>query len=65
MIHAGMRIVLPGNISVERAGQIADQVLKSIHEKDDPGYCFIQLEPGNTELEQKETIGGGNGSKSI
>jgi cation diffusion facilitator family transporter len=45
VIHAGMRLEVPGDLRVDEAARIAAEVHRRVHTSTHSGYCFIQVEP--------------------
>lgn len=46
VVHAGLHLVVPRDLTVEEAHRIAEEVRARIHKETEGHYCVIQVEPG-------------------
>ena len=44
-VHAGLHVVVPADMTVAAARQVAGEVRRRIHHAADPGFCVIEVEP--------------------
>jgi divalent metal cation (Fe/Co/Zn/Cd) transporter len=44
VVHAGMHLEVPPDMSVREANSVADEVRRRLHDGTDPGYCVIQID---------------------
>jgi cation diffusion facilitator family transporter len=47
-VHAGLHVVVPADMTVAEARQVADEVRRRVHDAADPGFCVIEVEPPAT-----------------
>lgn len=50
-VHAGMHIEVRRGLPIEEADRIAEEVHDRIHQDMPHGYCFIHVDPAETEVE--------------
>lgn len=48
VVHAGLHLVVPRELTVEEAHRIAETVRNNVHKETDGQYCVIQVEPAAT-----------------
>lgn len=56
VVHAGIRLAVPGEMPVAEAARVAERVRERVHQgSDESGYCVIQLEAASAEERERIT----------